>query len=172
MDALERLLERIKPIAEAAGMVAVMVGTIRWVETNDPDAGYGYIDDGRLLKIYPAGVPSRLILVIEYQDGLRLYRHRSQDLTSEFKGRKVTEEWVVGFISANEGLAREIVAEVASSSREQPIQKPPAPFTQSEIEGLRAQRSVVSCSCGGMAENCNRCFGRGSYVVDGLGNAV
>jgi len=37
---------------------------------------------------------------------------------------------------------------------------------------LRAETHVQKCRCQGEVENCVRCYGRGSYTVDGFGNPV
>jgi len=40
------------------------------------------------------------------------------------------------------------------------------------FKDLRAARQVQNCRCQGEVENCVRCYGRGSYTVDGFGNPV
>ena len=43
---------------------------------------------------------------------------------------------------------------------------------QANVRELRAERRVQNCACNGEVENCARCYGRGTYTVDGFGNPV
>lgn len=43
---------------------------------------------------------------------------------------------------------------------------------QAHVRELRAERRTQHCACKGEVENCARCDGRGTYVVDGFGNPV
>ena len=170
MDALDSLLEQIIPVASQHGMDAYIVGSVSWVPaTYDHD---GYLDDGRLLKLSPAGVPSRPLLAIELSDGLRLYKHKDSALTRQYKGRSITPKWVLGFIAANIDTARHIHNDPPAPKSEPEPRPSPAAYTQQELDELHQERHEVSCSCGGTAENCGRCYGSGRYTVDGLGNRV
>jgi hypothetical protein len=169
MDALDSLLEQIKPVASEHGMDAYIVGSVRWVPPTDHHDGY--VDDGRLLKLAPIGVPSRPLLEIEQNNGLRLYKHRDAAATRQYKGRPISAKWVFGFISANSELARQLSnAQPPPKPSEPP--PPPMPYSQQELDALHRERHEQSCSCRGMSENCPRCYGSGKYVVDGLGNRV
>lgn len=37
---------------------------------------------------------------------------------------------------------------------------------------MREKRMTIKCACLGEVENCRRCYGSGSYIVDGYGNPV
>lgn len=170
MDDLESLLEQIMPVASQHGMSAYIVGSANWVPAIYDDDGY--LDDGRLLKLSPIGVPSRPLLEIEMSNGLRLYKHKDSALTRQYKGRSITPKWVLGFIEANAEIAQHISNNPpAPKPRPEPPPKS-APYTQQELYSLQKERNEVSCQCRGMTEDCRRCFGSGHYTVDGLGNRV
>ncbi len=170
MDALESLLEQITPVASQHGMDAYIVGSAYWVPaTYDHDA---YLEVGRLLKLSPAGVPSRPLLEIEMIDGLRLYKHKDSTLTREYKGRSITSKWILGFIAANAEAAQHISKNPPAPKYEPEPPPNPAPYTQKELDDLHIERHEVSCSCRGVTESCGRCYGSGRYTVDGLGNRV
>ncbi|WP_416262349.1 hypothetical protein [Gibbsiella quercinecans] len=173
MDALDFLLEKIKPIASEHGINTYIVGSLQWVSPSDfildDDS---YIDDGRLLKLSPIGIPSMPLLEIELNNGLRLYKHRDQALTLQYKGKSIGVKWVIGFILANSKLVQQIrnthslhITTIAPTSH-------PIPFSSQELNSLREERRGQVCSCQGMNENCSRCQGNGKYLVDGLGNSV
>jgi hypothetical protein len=170
MDAFERLVEGVVQAAPKFGMEASVVGGISWVPgSNGRD---GYEEDGRLLKIFPSGVPTCLLLEVEFSNGLRLYSHREPALTREFKGRTVTAEWVLAFMAANKDLAVSIKNRPRPAQAEPRRGSPITPYSAEEIAALRAERHTVTCSCRGVAENCRICFGSGTYAADGFGNRL
>lgn len=171
LDALDYLLRDVTAHAAANGMQAYVVGSASWVPaTYEHD---GYLDDGRLLKISPKDVPSWPLLEVELNGYLRLYKHRDSELTRQYKGRRLTADWVLKFISANTTLAAEISANRAKSLPAEPVSAPePPPLSPADAESLYKERITVQCSCGGRIEDCNRCYGSGSYVVDGFGHSV
>jgi hypothetical protein len=170
MDALDTLMRAISDTAVQHGMEATMVGSRRWISATADEPGY--TDDGRLLKLIPRGVPTRPLLEIELDGATpRIYKHRESDLTARFKGRAVTATWVAGFISANSALAHELLSNHAVPRTPQRASEP-QPFVPMEWAALHAERHTVTCSCGGRTETCSRCFGTGTYQVDGLGNAI
>jgi hypothetical protein len=171
MDELERLLVEISVVAARHGMSAAIVGSCGWIS---PMTSYepGYYDDGRLLKLTPEGVPNRPLLEIElHLSRLRIYKHRELGLTERFKGRDITVKWVAAFIEANAALAQQLREEGA---RVAPNESPsiPPPWAPEELRALRTERHPINCSCGGVNELCARCFGSGTYTVDGLGGPV
>jgi len=172
LDALDNLLCEVSAHATANGMHAYLVGSIASVPpTYEHD---GYVDDGRLVKICPSDVPNYPLLEIELNGYLRLYKHRDSDLTRHYKGRRVTVEWVKQFISANAPLAAEIIANriKASAPEQSSVSEPPRSLSLEDVESLHKERIQIQCPCGGRNENCNRCYGSGSYMVDGFGHSV
>jgi|JI10StandDraft_1071094.scaffolds.fasta_scaffold87644_5 hypothetical protein len=174
MDALYRLLRQIGSVASQHGMSAYIVGSAKWVPASHDHVGY--FDDGRLLKLSPIGVPSRPLLEIELNDGLRLYKHIDSELTRRYKGRSITTKWVIGFIEANAENAQHISDnQPTPKSEPEPEPEPPpkyVQYTQKERDGLHKTRREVICQCRGNNEDCRSCFGSGHYTVDGLGNRV
>lgn len=169
MDALDQLLSQTEQTAANHGMHAYMVGSKIWMSPSyDHD---GYFDDGRLLKICPVGVSTCPLLEIELEVCLRIYTHRNSELTAAYKGRSITSEWVINFIVANAGTAADIVAN-RPIARPPPEPIPPKPLAPEELEAIRNERKVVSCPCGGVSENCVRCYGSGFYTADGFGNRL
>ena len=102
MDALEQLLHETEELAATHGMHAYMVGSKSRVFEGT------YLDDGRLFKISPMDVPETPILEVELRGHLRIYKHRNSELTSEYKERKITLEWVTQFIVVHAAWAAEI----------------------------------------------------------------
>ena len=170
MDALDSLLEKITPAAREHGMDAYIVGSIRWVPPTDYHEGY--VDDGRLLKLAPIGVPGRPLVEIEVRNGTRLYKHRDPALTRQYKGRFINVKWVLGFISANSELARQLSSITPPPNPSVEPAPPPMPYSQQELDALHEKRHEQSCSCQGTNESCPRCYGSGKYMVDGFGNRV
>ena len=73
---------------------------------------------GGLLKVTPKGVPGKLLLELEQETGeVCLYRHRDEELTKKFKGRRVSKDWVRKFLSANVELSKRLTSEHASSQK-------------------------------------------------------
>ena len=168
MDALDSLLEQITQAATDRGMDAYIVGSQAWVPpTHDQD---GYWNDGRLLKLSPTDMRTRPLLEVELAGCLRLYKHRDLQLTREHKGRPLSTKWVLGFIEYNSALAKQLLADQQPPT-EQP-EVPHLPYTTEELDALHAERNLINCSCRGTHEDCPRCYGFGSYLVDGLGNRV
>ena len=169
MDALELLLSQTEQTATNHGMQAYIVGSKRWVSSIYKFDGY--FDDGRLLKICPVGVPTCPLLEIEMAWCLRIYKHRNAELTAIYKGRNITSKWVINFIVANAARAADIVINrpISPTFPEPTLPRLLAP---DEMETIRNERKVVSCSCGGVSENCVRCYGSGLYMINGFGNRV
>lgn len=170
VDRLSMLLEVVKDVAESCGMEARIVGHSGWVPATEEHAGY--FDDGRLLKLVPKGNPSRLLLEVELSNGvLRLYRHRTPALTGLYRGAALSNGWVLGFIRANEALARDWShQEVPEPQFKEQVTL--GPLSNEEVSQRRQERVEVRCGCGGQNERCMRCFGSGRYVLDGFGNRV
>lgn len=166
---MEKLLNEIRPIADENGMEAFIVGSKAHYEGDE------YWPDGRLLKICPKGVRTRVLLEIEAGwGGYKLYRHRSSELTERYKGRQITPDWIIGFLRNNASLAAEIAADNPSpelSPPRTPAPKP-LPLSDDEIEEKRKERRTVSCLCRGEVEDCMYCFGKGFYEIDGFGNRI
>ena len=111
--------------------------------------------------------------MLEIEKGNILYRHRNNQLTKEFKGRKVSLDWILNFIKQNSALAKNIIAEEKNKPEiDKTPHIKPEPYSEEEIKKLRLQRNTVHCSCGGMQDNCTNCFGKGYYITDGLGKKV
>ena len=162
---MDKLLEKIKDIAKENYMDAFIVGSKAHYEDDE------YIPDGQLLKLCPKNVKTKVLLEIER--GNILYRHRNNELTTKHKGRQVNIDWIIGFIKNNKSLAKDLIQE-KNNKPLAPITPPikPEPRTDKEIIELKAERHNVQCACGGLAETCGNCFGRGHYVTDGLGKKV
>ena len=58
--------------------------------------------------------PEIVFLVLKIADGLFVQRHRTGELTEEFCGRRVSEDWVRGFIEANRERALSVPRRVAA----------------------------------------------------------
>lgn len=169
MDALDQLLSQTEQTATNHGMHAYMVGSKMLIPPSyDHD---GYLDDGRLFKICPVGVPTYPLLEVELEVCLRIYKHRNSELTATYKGRRITSEWVVNFIIANAATAADIIANRPITPYRTKATSP-KPLPPEEGEAMRNERKVVSCPCGGVSENCVRCCGSGFYTADGFGNRV
>lgn len=146
--------------------------------------GDEYWPDGRLLKICPKGVRTRVLLEVEASwSGLdprpwnhyKLYRHRTSELTDKYKGRLISTEWVIEFIRNNKSLAAKI-----ASTHQESEPKPdsgaatPAPVSMSdeELQRRRDERHTVVCFCRGEVESCVYCYGAGHYQTDGFGKRM
>lgn len=165
MDVLQQLLEAVRSEATANGMEVYITGA---------SPGEGELEDGRLLKLCPTGLRTDVLIEIELHNFKpRIYHHRTNELTRLYRGRTVSQEWLRKFIAHNRELAQGLVehsnanAAAASPSAAEAQQQPPR-----DARALKDQRLVVTCGCRGEVENCLRCFGSGSYTVDGYGNAV
>ena len=86
MENIEICCERINEVAEANWMVAY-VSNVGFKET--------------VIKVCPENLDDTPLLVLRHQDALYLLKHKNEKLTAEFKGRKVSLNWVIGFIKAN-----------------------------------------------------------------------
>lgn len=135
-----------------------------------------YIPDGRLLKLCPVGVKTRVLLELDFWGrSARIYRHRDYELTQKYRGRAVGFEWITGFILANKIVAEEIVHQRGQLTAVAESPAPTVPKRSLTVEEIAAMELVcnnVFCSCNGMNENCGRCLGSGSYLVDGFGRIV
>lgn len=67
---------------------------------------------GGLLKVSPKGVPSKILLELEQESitldderivygDICLYKHKDKNLSMEYKGRKISNKWVLSFLSHN-----------------------------------------------------------------------
>ena len=54
-----------------------------------------------VIKVCPENQENTPLLVLRDQGGLYLLRHKTEALTDQYRGRKVSLEWVIGFIKAN-----------------------------------------------------------------------
>ena len=174
MDLLEHLLVSIQYLAKANGMQVYIVGA----RSSDADG-----KDGRLLKICPTGILSRVLIEIEADwSMIRLYRHRTKELTRKYKGRPLSTKWLQQFIKENRPLALQLIEEntFGHANIDDIDEEHNRPLLKSQIADqnvkehlpLRQQRIVHLCSCRGEVEKCIRCFGSGSYATDEFGNPV
>lgn len=134
-----------------------------------PDSRTVAASRNEVLKICPRGVRNHLLLQVEFEgETLRLYN-------GSYHGRTITEAGIREFIEHNRSRARTIICAYAASVSDTPTTAPDAgqlAVPEEERRRRQAERHRVSCSCLGEAEDCPRCFGRGFYFTDGLGNAV
>ena len=86
MEKIENFCEKINKFAQANWMTAYL-----------SNVGFKEL----VIKVCPENQENTPLLVLRYQDGLYLLRHKSEKLTNQYKGRKVSLEWVIGFIKAN-----------------------------------------------------------------------
>jgi hypothetical protein len=171
MNTLQRMLQTVIPLAAEHSMDAYIVGTHHFGE-----------EDGRLLKVSPVGIRSYTLLELESTwPAVRLYRHRNDELTSQYRGRVVNLEWLKEFIIQNHQLAVRLAREWQSQVHEQPVSQFRQPLRRStgtpkkdevDPQTRKKTRLVISCSCHGEVEGCSKCYGSGTYTVDGYGNAV
>ena len=170
MDKLDELLRLIRPIADENCMEAFIVGSKAYCDGDE------CWPDGALLKVCPRGVRTRVLLEIELSGyEIKLYKHRNFELTAKYKGRAVTNDWLVRFIRHNQNLANEIIAEYGKSKDIDCVLGLPAPKKAAPpeyIQKIKAERHNVTCACRGEVEDCVRCYGKGYYTTDGLGNAI
>ena len=167
MNTLERMLQTVIPLAAEHGMDAYIVGTHHYGE-----------EDGRLLKVSPVGI--RLYAMLELESTwpvVRLYRHRNDELTSQYRGRVVNVEWLKEFIIQNHQLAVRLAREWQSQILErpesqfrQPLRRNTPKTVEMDPQTRKKTRLVISCSCHGEVEGCSKCYGSGTYTVDGYGN--
>jgi hypothetical protein len=163
-------LEKVSLVAEKNQMVAFL-GDARVKTLIADDIDWSEI---KLLKIYPRGVRSEALLIVEISEGiLKLYSHRNPELTRKHRQREITEQWILDFINHNQSLACEVTArnspaplKSASELREY------VPLSEETINAKRSERNRVSCSCLGEVENCAHCFGQGYYVTNGFGKKI
>lgn len=167
---IEWLLEKIADTAAENSMDAYIVGVGSYVLHDE------YIPDGRLLKLCPKGIKTRVLLELDvWRNSARIHKHRDYELTEEYRGQSVSLEWITGFIRANRAMAEEIILEY---DRRALAARVVTPFTSADhlspedISAKQMERHQVACACNGMNENCARCLGNGRYIVDGFGNIV
>lgn len=165
---MEKLLKKVIPIAEENNMEAFIVGSKGHYQGDE------YLPDGRLLKLCPKGVKSRVLLEIESNHSdYKLYKHRNLALTNKYKGRIVTEEWIINFIKHNKSVAEEILASQTENAREPEREESKLqPLSDDEIQNRKNERHTVTCSCHGEVEDCANCYGKGYYVTDGFGKKI
>lgn len=77
----------------------------------------------------------------------------------------------IGALEAKNKKLQCLFERVSESERER-LRAEDEARNEAEVRAKRALRRVVDCSCSGLAENCARCFGSGTYTVDGFGNRV
>ena len=68
---------------------------------------------GGLLKFTPIGNYTKVFLELEqpsFQSRPVIYRHRTPELTSEYKGKAVSSRWVFGFLEHHAAEARKSVS--------------------------------------------------------------
>ena len=169
MDGLEQLLERIRDFAAAHDMDAFIAGS----RSRQDDGG---LRQTRLLKISPRGVRNRSLLQVTSEGGrFIMHAHRSSNLTGIYQGRTIDEKWIRGFIKQNQSLAQTMITERASKEIQgstKPSKPEPRAIPPEERRKRQAERHTVKCSCLGEVEDCVRCFGKGFYTADGLGNPI
>jgi hypothetical protein len=130
-----------------------------------------YIPDGRLLKICPKDVRTKVLLEIEA--GNRIYRHRNYKLTEKYKGRTIGLDWITGFIQDNKNLAESLIKEKSEILNPvKTVALKPKSLSEEELINLRSERHIKNCECNGRNESCPNCFGKGFYLRDGLGKKV
>ena len=169
MTTLERMLHAVIPLAAEHSMDAYIVGTYQYGE-----------EDGRLLKVSPAGIRSYALLELESTwPAVRLYRHRNDELTAQYRGRVVNLDWLKDFIVQNHELAVQLaregqfqITEQTESQFRQPLRRNTPKKDEVDPETRKKTRLVISCSCHGEIEGCSKCYGSGTYTVDGYGNPV
>jgi len=63
---------------------------------------------GGLLKFTPKNVFTKVMLELEHDDDgfVKIYKHRTQELTNTTRGRKVSKCWIIGFMEANSTEAK------------------------------------------------------------------
>lgn len=128
----------------------------------------------KLLKIYPRSVKSEALLIVEiFENRLKLYSHRTSELTRAHKGKQITEKWIIDFINNNEEVARKItLAHSPAQPKAGTASREYSPLSQEEVQTKKSERNRVSCSCLGEVENCAHCFGQGYYVTNGFGKKI
>lgn len=115
----------------------------------------------RFLSIHPSGVRSKTLLELEKPrkgSGFIISQHKNTELTNEFRGKRVSAEWVKKFIEYNNELSAELSKESS--------------YSETQIIKLKGELRQIECKCRGEVENCQRCFGSGSYTVNALGQIV
>ena len=164
MGYVDRALDKISKIADSNGMEAYLTGVYKYTDKSDP----------RLLKIAPKGLRTRVLLEIDFQwRQMRIYRHRTQDLTDKHRGDSVSIGWIVGFIEANTKYAEHLAtASTADHSEEVRLKVAAQKSQKPSAQELKHKRLLVECKCRGEVEKCNRCQGSGQYWTDGFGNIL
>jgi hypothetical protein len=172
---MDNLLSDIEQQATKSGMEAYIVGSKGFFDAKSEM----WIPDGRLLKVCPVGVKTRVLLEIDNVSKFgkyKLFSHRTEELTREFRGRYVSVDWIIQFIKINEAVAKSISAKAKASAEFEEKEKSKKVVAKNlsdeEISEKKSQRLMVNCPCGGMNDRCNFCYGRGRYETNGLGTRL
>ena len=88
MTSIQSALEFIRPLAAA-----------KFLEAYISNFGYGQ----PVICIAPDKDALNPILILGYNNGLRILKHRTEDLTKEHKNKKISINWVNKFIEINGG---------------------------------------------------------------------
>ncbi len=118
------------------------------------DNGFVLEKNHTFLSLYPKGMKENRLLELEITrggTGFIINHHRTLELTAEYKGKRVSENWMKAFISHNERIAHDFSTKVT--------------INDDELKKLKKEVREIPCQCMGEVENCNRCFGRGTYQV-------
>lgn len=156
MDLLEKTLENIKDLAQEKNLYAYISGKKNKIFLENSSHRY-CIDDGRLLKLSRMNDKKCVLLEIELNNGLKLYKHRTEVLTRKYKGRSVSLEWIKGFINANKDTS--ILLDT----------KNPNQLEEKDLRDIYKQtfNTVDTIFCkqcggdGGLNGRCPRCSGNG-----------
>lgn len=144
VDALDQVYRTVLAQAGAYGFEASLVGT-RKVNAID-----GEVDDGRLLKLWPKDARPDVLLELELSDNaVRIYRHRTSELTVAFKGRIVSGAWVIKFMQSNAAFAHARTMKAEADKRALAV----------EIEDRLMNPNPVQ-----FRSKCRACEGEGSWA--------
>jgi hypothetical protein len=112
---------------------------------------------GGLLKFTPTGVYNNVFLELEQPDLENvsvIYKHKNSQLTSDHKGKAVSEKWVVGFLQYHANEAEQLIQkkkksdelERQSKTEEKPQTSKPHPIVKQPKEevsyGYSAGKSI------------------------------
>jgi hypothetical protein len=132
---------------------------------------------GGLLKFTPIGVYDKVLLELEqpnFGPSTVIYKHKTSALTSEHKGKAVSEKWVIGFLKHNALEAKRLIdekkqsgskSEKSNNDNAQMPRRHPASLQKKEEfnYGYNAEKTIcpVCNGDGGAAGQCYKCGGSG-----------
>jgi hypothetical protein len=132
---------------------------------------------GGLLKFTPIGVYRNVLLELEqpnFENTTVIYKHRNSTLTSEYKGKAVSEKWVINFLKHNALEAKHLIEQMKQNENNSKKPKMNIELPKQHIFPQRtnkenkkygySEKKTICYVCngdGGAAGQCYKCGGSG-----------